>query len=305
MLGCWGSKVYYSERVRGETPRDLEVIGEDAWVSLATLVRVLIEDGSFGNSYPKVGTLSGGTIGTDEQAFWQRLIIAVPKLHDTMVFQNRFKDPKLSVPDTLNVLDMLEFCWKKVAHPARAGQHGIEYLLQFDVGRGRESFRAEVNQVFSRHRLAYELSPQGRIERRLVPALGEVITDVRSFHTNDAELDRLLEMAVTKFLDPDYEKQREALEPLWDAWERLKTLDSPGAKKEGIANLLNSAAGKESPEFRTVLEGEAGCLTTVGNRFSIRHSETDQIPLASRHHVDYLFYRLLALIHLILRMRSD
>jgi hypothetical protein len=40
------------------------------------------------------------------------------------------------------------------------------------------------------------------------------------FRTGEEELDRLLEKARKKFLNPDVSTRREALEVLWDAWER-------------------------------------------------------------------------------------
>ena len=67
--------------------------------------------------------------------------------------------------------------------------------------------------------------------------------------------------------------------------------------------MLDAAAGSRSPRFREDLEKEAQALTDIGNKLRIRHSETDREQLAKSEHVDYLFYRLYSLIHLILRLR--
>jgi hypothetical protein len=32
-------------------------------------------------------------------------------------------------------------------------------------------------------------------------------------------------------------------------------------------------------------------LTEIGNRFMVRHTETDKIPITESAHVDYLFHR--------------
>ena len=93
-----------------------------------------------------------------------------------------------------------------------------------------------------------------------------------------------------------------ALEALWDAWERLKTLDGPD-KKVQITSILNRIADSSSPKFREALEGEAKELTRIGNNFQIRHSETNQERLFRSEHVDYLFHRLFAFILVILRRR--
>jgi hypothetical protein len=42
-------------------------------------------------------------------------------------------------------------------------------------------------------------------------------------------------------------------------------------------------------------------VTAVGNEFMIRHSETDQVPIADSGPVDYLFHRMFSLVMLILR----
>ena len=67
--------------------------------------------------------------------------------------------------------------------------------------------------------------------------------------------------------------------------------------------MLDATSGSESPKFREALEEEARALTDIGNDLTIRHSETDREQLAKSEHVDYLFYRLYSLIHLILRLR--
>ena len=97
----------------------------------------------------------------------------------------------------------------------------------------------------------------------------------------------------------------EALEAIWDAWERLKTLGTGGNKKIQVKSLLDQTAGSSSPQFRAKLEQEAKELTQIGNGFQIRHSETSQEPLSKSQHVDYLFHRLFAFIQVILRMNTQ
>ena len=92
--------------------------------------------------------------------------------------------------------------------------------------------------------------------------------------------------------------RRESLEKLWDAWERLKTIEPGRDKKEGIAALLDDAAAE--PEFRSRLEREARELTDIGNTFMIRHSETDRVQIAEAEQVDYLFRKLFAMIRMLL-----
>lgn len=118
------------------------------------------------------------------------------------------------------------------------------------------------------------------------------------FTTGDGDLDELLELARTKYLDPDLNVRKEALEKLWDAWERLKTIE-PGDKKTAAAALLKKAASQQ--QYFDVLDAEAKALTSIGNNFRIRHHETNKTELADGEQVDYFFHRLFALILLLLR----
>ena len=119
------------------------------------------------------------------------------------------------------------------------------------------------------------------------------------FRTGDADLDSLLDVARAKYLDPDVNIRKESLEKLWDAWERLKTIEPGKDKKESTKALLDKAGSEVA--FRQVLEREANELTGIGNTFRIRHSETNKVPVKVSEHIDYLFHRTFSLIRLLLR----
>lgn len=137
-------------------------------------------------------------------------------------------------------------------------------------------------------------------DRAINPALIEAISTLPK--SGDQILDNLLQDAVVKFKDSGPAARKEGLERLWDAWERLKTIDETSDKKISVGMLLDRAA----PEvrFRQIIEAEAKALTSIGNDFHIRHFETSKTPLESAGQVDYLFHRLYAFIHLLLSARS-
>ena len=288
---------YFSEREEGERPRDQEEIPQDAWGGIRALVRARIADGSFGASYSETCPDGGGPTGTDENGFWLAMRGENPALHQDMLH-----DWSEEMPRALDILDMIEFCWRCIGKPVQGSYHRFfsHYHLRFDVEAGRDDFRDAINRIFRRNGLAYELAEHGGIERLAPPLLREELASAQ-FRTGDSELDGMLEKARRKFLDPDEATRRESLEALWDAWERLKTLVDGPNKKAQVASLLDGIAGSSSPEFRKALEQDARELTRVGNSLQIRHSETDQERLAKGEHVDYLFHRLLALIQLALR----
>lgn len=120
--------------------------------------------------------------------------------------------------------------------------------------------------------------------------------------SGDATLDALLHDACQAFRDPAPTARQRATKKLWDAWERLKTLDDAD-KKRGMATHLARAA--PGVPFRERLEAEAKALTDIGNDFHVRHFETSRTPLDHPAHFDYLFHRLYALIHLLLFTRNN
>ena len=244
-------------------------------------------------------------IGTDEDGFWYALSANVPRTSSWPRSCEYGGPGHENGPTTNQILDIIEFCWRHVAEPIEGRDHPYfgHVHLSFDRDSGRRDFREAVEDVFRRNGIAYRLTDSGRIERTLPPEFDTAMSH-SEFHTTDDELDRLLDTARAKFLDPRPEVRREALEALWDAWERLKTM-WPGSHKGVQAEaMLDKVAGTNSPLFREALENEAMELTSIGNKLRIRHSETTQEILATNEHVDYLFQRLFSLIWMILRTQK-
>ena len=138
-----------------------------------------------------------------------------------------------------------------------------------------------------------------RLERSLgdSPVLRTVVSG--GFRTGDTVLDELLGLAQSKFLVNNPNLRKEALEKLWDAWERLKTLESGKDKKDSVRILLDKTA--HDPAFRKTLETEAQELSAIGNSYMIRHTEIGKATLSSPEQVEYFFHRMFALMRLILR----
>lgn len=114
--------------------------------------------------------------------------------------------------------------------------------------------------------------------------------------TRDEELNKLIEDAKSRFLNPN-DKQI-ALEKLWDAFERLKTyFDSGKQKKESADKLVSIISNNFDKDF---FDDEFKKLTTIGNNYRIRHHETDKIEIKNSNHQSYLFFRMLSLIDLCL-----
>lgn len=272
------------------------------------LVQSLIATGAFGAQYPATCPDGQGAIGTDENALALSVQAEMPGLPWPLVTTQRIQEDSFSekqpfAPDTLLVLDFIEFCHRMVAKPIEGSFHSFfhHHHLSFDEAEGKQVFREDINRIFSRNNLAFELRPDGKFVRLAPAVLSESLSSAR-FRTGDSTLDGMLEESRTKFLNPSASIRREAVERLWDCWERLKSLDSPGNKKQSIESLLLRAAPDAA--FRLALEAEAHALTEIGNSFHIRHSEITQSAVTDSAHIDYLFHRLYSLVALLLSKRG-
>ena len=277
---------YFSERELGLPPRNIEKIEKTFWDGLVALIQSRISDGSLAERFPLNCFDAPIPIGSDESAI-------------KSVFQSEFLSMQWplhlnNMPDTLSVLDAVEFFYRYISKPLRKEYHSFgkhNHFLSFDRDGGRLEYLEDVNRLFRRNSLAFELKEDGKVIRLEPVVLRETLAKT-IFQAEDEELNRLLELAREKFRNPDVSIRREAVEKLWDAWERLKTLEPGADKKKQIETLLTKAIPQS--EFRERLNQEAIELTTIGNEFAIRHTETNKIIISDSEYLDYLFHRLFA-----------
>ena len=180
------------------------------------------------------------------------------------------------VPERAVVMDIIQFCHT--------------YMGDYSA----TTFRNQINTLFERNALAFKLLENGNIERLLNPILSKTLKRSQ-FNSGDVELDKFLEKATSKFLHHDIKTRKEALEALWDAFERLKTINQSD-KPASVKILLEQSSDCEA--LREIINAESAALTKIGNNFMIRHSETDRTPIEEEKHIDYLFHRMFSLIWL-------
>jgi hypothetical protein len=300
---------YFSDRENGPRARTELVISPAVWAGLVATVQALINSGAFGLRFPERCPDGQAVCGCDTDALAASVIAEMPglawPLETTCLVEEGFLSQREPfAPDTLLILDFIEFIYASVAKPIPGKHHDFfsHHHLTFDQHSGQEEFRATVNRIFSRNGVAFEMLSTGRIVRVLPPVLGEDLKRT-IFRTGDRTLDNMLEECRTKFSDRNPLVRREALERLWDGWERLKSLADPGDKKRSIKIILDATAAE--PSLRARLEGEATELNSIGNSHLIRHSEVNQVPVIDVDQVDYLFHRLFAMIQLVLRKKGS
>ena len=312
---------YFSDREFGEPARTITEISASVWLRLAQLIEERVENCSFAGRFPErcqdypfePGVICGVHILRLETALKSE-IPALAEIEQNWrdsggdgpygrfahlgkrIWQmSQVEQPPISV-----IMDIIEFCWRSVSKPEFGYYHSFfqHHHLRFDQETGQGEFREEVNRIFQRNGVAFTLTERGQIER-VIPEPISSLVRYSDFQTGDQELDGLLETACRQFVMPEESERRDGLEKLWDAWERIKTIEDAD-KKTGAAKMLDRLASGAQPKFRKFLEDEATALTAAGNAFRIRHSETTQERLSRVVQVDYLFARMFVLIHAIL-----
>ena len=116
---------------------------------------------------------------------------------------------------------------------------------------------------------------------------------IRTNISKDAKTNDLLLETKISFL---YDNIQMALEKIWDAFERVKTLCKKD-KKESIKEVCIKLSYDLDFEF---FNNEYKLLTNIGNEYQIRHFETNKKPIKSDETKKYLFFRVLSLINLTL-----
>jgi AbiJ-like protein len=279
---------YYSDRIRGPRPRRRERLKPATWGGIVSLVRRGIDQSWFGEDFPERCEDGHGTYGCNEHGFVLALESEIPDLEWPL-------RSDVQIP-TLAALDFLEFMYRHASESVQLDYHRYysHYHLDFDSIEGRRNMRDRINRLLSRGELVFELNQDGSIERLGSQAVEAQLS--RSLPpTSDTTFDDLLATAVAKFHSPDRAVRREALEPLWDAFERMKTMLDRD-KKKGVKKLIQAATeGTDSKEV-SLLGDEMRQLTDIGNEFRIRHHETNAAELSAQL-IDQLFGRMYALIY--------
>ncbi|MFJ4010888.1 hypothetical protein [Streptomyces sp. NPDC090026] len=333
---------FYSDRAGLGRARVSETISAEAWAGLTALIQQRIDDGALARAFPLYACPDDpgrNTItGTDEEKFLRSLTTHVPDLIEPPAAPDPGEDGKSAeiafgwpssashvaeprrspldpdkVPDTATALDLVDFVALHIDQPTRRSSHNWNFdhthfsFRQHDssydteLTPGQDQLRHDIDLLFARNGIAYTVGDDMRV-RRLGPTEARPLISEFSPATGDSQLDNKLKDAMARFLSREPADRRDALEKLWDAFERLKTLELGGGslKKSSASQLLTRAASGSEP-FRALLEAEFKTLTGIGNDFTIRHHEHDKEDVPTDAASDYLLVRLTSVVSVVLR----
>ena len=229
-------------------------------------------------------------IAFDEKAFITRIKIRIPSL---------FRDEYEYVQYAL--LDLIEFFAQNIEDISERWNNEryrnyqtIDCLNTSDVF---ENFQEAINEIFIESGLLYELTDEKIIERIVEnsPLTAEIENNFAVVH--EVGTRELLKDAVALYKTPNPSARQDSVEKIWDAFERLKTYYITLDKKHSSEKIVNDMAGGND-KFVDLFNDEFKMLTEIGNKYRIRHHETDKIDITDIRYYDYLFNRCLSLIAL-------
>lgn len=306
----------FSDRENGPKPRTIQVIDRRVESALAALIKSFLDKDAFGWKFPEKCRDGNIACGTDLQTFGVALDGAVPGMsawiHDAVhntAGKNQVVDlfapqpPKSEnepLQSTLNILDTLEWLSAHYASTVLREYHGYQKHHHISWRTDTEyEFQDAVNSIFERNGIAYQFKSSGQIVRVIEGPTAKMVSEAK-FNTPDPALNKLLDEAQRSFFSRTEAEKRRATEALWDAFERIKTLEVPTKKPKSIEALI--AKVTSHPDGRSLIDAEMSALTAIGNQWRIRHHETDKIELDCAPEIrDYFFLRMFSLMHLLLK----
>lgn len=115
----------------------------------------------------------------------------------------------------------------------------------------------------------------------------------------DSTLNELIEESKLYIRDNSDKRKQLAIEKIWDAFERFKSI-SHTDKKKSIELILKTVSNGSEEVFNS-LEKECFELTNIGNTFQIRHFEINQVSIKGTNLKEYWYFRMLTFLSFCIR----
>ncbi len=242
-------------------------------------------------------------VAFDEKGFMTRIKIRIPSL-----FRNEYD--RICVPmyddeyDQYALFDFIEFFAQNIEDISERwnseryrNYQTIDCLNTCDIFK---DFQLEINGLFAEGGLLYKLTDEKIVERIIEnsPLTTEIVNNFATVH--EVGTRELLKDAVALYKTPNPAARQDSVEKIWDTLERLKTYYTTLDKRRSSEKIVNDMAGGNS-DFVDLFHEEFKMLTSIGNKYRIRHHETDKIDITDVRYYDYLFNRCLSLIALAIK----
>lgn len=166
-------------------------------------------------------------------------------------------------------------------------KHVLDAIEVFYMINHLKEFEMAVNQELSQ--IGIKLA-DGKIEN-LQPAVDVHLPE------GDDSLKGLICQADVLYNERNHDSLQLAVEKMWDAMERVKTLFTDLDKKRSSLKVIEAIVGQNT-SLKSHFEGEFLELSKIGNDYQIRHFETNKELIVSDELLKYLYVRCSALVNL-------
>ncbi len=299
--------MYFSDKETGQKDRISEDITISVWNGIISIFEEFKGKNYFSENFSEKCHDNGRVCGFDNKIFESRAKSVIPDIEIPIIIKvekNTFSfndnDSVTNIVNKYTALDFIEFCFKNISKAIQDNYHDFfkHYHLNFKNSQKlKDEFRIKINQIFERNGIVFDLNENGKINRLISKNFEPLINKI--YKTNDIRLNKLVKLSQEKFILPKIEDRIYALEKIWDAFERMKTYYIEKNKKQSIDELIQLVSNANT-NFKVLLSEECKSLTNIGNNYQIRHFETNKIEITDNKHIDYLYYRMISLIHLFL-----
>ncbi len=299
----------FSDREGVKRPQR-ETISNRIWKGITAIIQRFIGADCLSKDFPQLCPDGNGICGFDSEDFNNVLSATIPIMHYPFPsFEYLQSDPWAEEEEQYTesniqygILDTIEFVYSHIYGAIKDPKHYHSFFNHYELSFSngiteRESFREAINQLFERNGISFRLIETGQIIRNLTPLIDE---DQAHITTADKKVHDLLTTSLEKIHNPRFEERKLGLEKLWDAFERIKTVYDQTKNKSDSINKLLGDISSGNDLLQSELSDECRLLTNIGNKFQIRHFESDTKPIDDPNVVDYFYCRMFALLKLLL-----
>ena len=242
-----------------------------------------------------------GCYDIDRKKLEIQLTIEIPDLlRDENGYSKKPEIGEGELYDQYALLDYIEYIGKNMRDYQEKDYHsffGHTHIHFLKSDQCFDDYQDEINEIFQKTGLQYILTDDKRIERvvdnnEVLEVAKETVEDLKEKGAKD-----LIKGSLQLYKSPRPESRRDAMEKIWDAFERIKTYYTNMDKKHSSAKIIqNISEGNAS--YHDLIENEFRKLTEIGNNYRIRHHETDKIDINNPDFYDYFYERCLSLVML-------
>ncbi|MCL2620745.1 MAG: hypothetical protein FWD97_07430 [Defluviitaleaceae bacterium] len=223
---------------------------------------------------------------------------------DAFLMHMKFRIPNLfgGVIDQYALLDLVEYIAKNCRDFRNLDWHGFfghHHIEHLETNEIFGQFQKEINDIFELTGLLFVLTDTESVERVIDEGVLTPTTIEAIEIFTEKGVRELLNDALYHYKQPHPSSRKTACEKIWGAFERIKTYYTDRNKKLSGEEVVKKISDNRQ-EFVELFDAEFKVLTEMGNKFDVRHKETNTIEIVNPLHHDYFFNRCLSLIMLVI-----